>query len=56
MHRYEIQYTDVSDEGCPVFVWTCKAYDLEHAEEKFWEGPDSDGWKILSIKRVRVNA
>ncbi len=52
MKRYRIRYRDM-DECCPMFSLVLKAYDREHAEERFWDMADGDdGWVILSIERV----
>jgi hypothetical protein len=52
MHTFEIEYTDAGDSGCPIFRCRIKAYDREHAEDKFWSGEDCD-WEIVSVSRVR---
>lgn len=53
MKRFQIKYRD-ADPGCPVFSTTVKAYDRNHAEEKFLYGDeDSDGWVIVSITEVK---
>jgi len=51
--RYRVRYTDESDTGCPVFSYTCRAFNREHVEERFYDSPDADGWKIVSIERVK---
>jgi hypothetical protein len=50
LYLYAVRYTDRGDEVCPEFVWTCWAYNLEHAEDKFYE--TEEGWRILSLARV----
>jgi len=52
LYRYEIKYRDESDDS-PTFTTHTWAYNYEHAEINFAEGPDSDGWEICSISRVR---
>jgi hypothetical protein len=44
---FRIAYRDGA--GCPTFTQTCWAYDREHAEERFLDAPDADGWEIISI-------
>lgn len=51
MKRYRIRYRD-GDPGCPTFTWTTRASSREHALELFREGPDGEGWLILTIERV----
>lgn len=50
MGTFEIIYRDW-DPCSPHFKLKVKAYNREHAEEIFFEGPDDD-WKIISIKKV----
>lgn len=33
-------------------TWHTRAADARHAEERFLDGPDSDGWEILKVERV----
>jgi hypothetical protein len=48
--RFRIRYRDL-DPGAPDFSMIVKAYDREHAEEKFWDSGDGDdGWRIVSIE------
>ena len=49
---YLIRYRDDSP-GAPVFTWRTRAYSAEHAEEKFLDSPDGEGWKVLEVERVR---
>ena len=51
MNVYYIRYKDENDPGCPEFSTTIKGHDAEHAELRFYEAIDSDGWKILSVER-----
>ena len=51
--RYRVRYTDEHDDVCPVFSYTCLAFSREHVEQRFYEAPDADGWKIVSIERVK---
>lgn len=50
LYRYAITYTDRSDYGCGELVWATWAYNLEHAEEKFYA--NEEGWTIISLRRV----
>jgi hypothetical protein len=52
LYRYIVTYTDRGDVACPEFTQGVWAYNLEHAEDKFFDGEDSEGWKILSIRRL----
>ena len=52
MNRYCVTYTDLNDDGCPRFTWHCSAWDQEHAERKFYESDDDEGWVVVKIKRV----
>jgi len=48
MGDYIVTYTDDSDPGCPDFTWRVRAYDREHAEQKFWTGgPLSGDWQAV---------
>jgi hypothetical protein len=51
LYLYQIEYKDDSPES-PQFSTRLWAYNLEHAEERFYEGLDSEGWRIISIARV----
>jgi hypothetical protein len=51
--RWMIRYRDEYDEGCPIFTWLCFAFDAEHAQMKFMDDVDSEGWRIVSIERPR---
>jgi hypothetical protein len=51
--RFRVRYTDEDDDCCPIFAYTTTADSREHAERKFYEGPDPEGWKIVSIERIR---
>lgn len=53
MHRYVIRYRTANDPCCPDFAWHCRAHSIEHAIERFCEGPMSEGWLLLDIERVR---
>jgi hypothetical protein len=50
MKTFVVRYRDATDEGCPVFSCIIKAYDQEHAEDKFCETPSNDGWEIVSVE------
>ena len=51
LYRYVVTYTDRSDPGCPEMTWHCWAYNLEHAEDKFYSS-DDDGWSIINLRRL----
>lgn len=51
LYLYEVAYRD-GGAGEFSATWRCYAYDAEHAQEKFLEGPDADGWEMLGAKRV----
>lgn len=51
---FVVKYTDECDPASfGSAEWRCFAFDAEHAEMKFLESEDSDGWKILSVGRPR---
>lgn len=52
LYLYEVTYTDPSDDGIGQLTQRIWAYNLEHAEEKFYEAPDAEGWRIVSLARV----
>ncbi len=54
MKRYRIRYRD-PDPGCPVFSYIVRAYDREHAEERFYETNDGDDWQLVSITELKEN-
>jgi hypothetical protein len=56
MKRYRIEYRDDSDPGCPTFTTHVKAYDREHAIERFLSTPDGEGWEILKIEVAKPKA
>jgi hypothetical protein len=47
MKRYKIVYKDY-DPGCPDLSLIVRAYNEEHAIDKFYA--DDDDWQIISIK------
>ena len=51
LYRYVLEYTDPSDPGWGRQEWKTWAYNLEHAEDRFYEGEDSAGYKILQLRR-----
>lgn len=51
MHRYQIRYRDDSDES-PIFSMIMLAYSKEHAEEKFYNDDDDDGWVLVSVSKL----
>lgn len=52
MKRYVIRYRDEAPES-PIFTVKTFAYSVEHAEEKFFDAPDAEGWVIVSIAADR---
>lgn len=57
LYRYEITYRDYTTYNeigydATQRVW---AYNIEHAEEKFYDAIDADGWRAVSIRRVNEN-
>ena len=61
MYRYRIKSTGHSSRRfgvCEVCGGHCaevKAYDREHAEERFWDlgDPSDDGWKVLKVDLLK---
>jgi hypothetical protein len=52
LFRYAIEYRDAYDPCCPIFTQHTWAYNLEHAEDRFFDAPDAEGWEILSLRRL----
>ena len=52
LYRFRIVYRDQHDPASPDFDWYTWAYDPNHAEDNFLDS-DDEGWRILSINRVR---
>ncbi len=52
LYLYKIEYKGKDDPASPVFDMRIWAYNLEHAEDKFYGGADSEGWTIISLTRV----
>lgn len=52
LYRFRIKYRDRFDPGSPDFDTFTWAYDQSHAEDRFLDS-DDDGWKIISIDKVR---
>ena len=53
--RFIVRYRGSEDKQGPVFEWRCYAFDVEHAEMKFWDsGAAEDGWEIVSTDRPRT--
>lgn len=50
LHRYRITYRCALDPGCPDFAMVVRAYDIRHAEERFFDSDDQD-WTIVRIER-----
>jgi hypothetical protein len=51
LYRYVITYTDKSDPGFGEMTWHAWAYNLEHAEEKFFD--QDEGFSIVNIRRLQ---
>ena len=49
MRRYIIRYRD-EDPCSPTFSVKLFAADRARAEERFFDGPDAEGWVIVDIK------
>lgn len=47
--RFAVAYEDSCDQMNRGIAYYC-AYDWEHAEEKFYDSADSDGWVVTSVK------
>lgn len=47
LYLYLVHYRDRNDHACPIFTWRTWAYDAAHAEERFTESDDDDGWTIV---------
>lgn len=60
LRKFRITFRD-SDPAAPVDRMTTRAYDREHAEEKFWDsiadsfGEGDDGWTILKIEQLSAD-
>ncbi len=52
LYRYKISYRDSGDTGCPVFSYSLWTYNQEHAQDKFYDSEDADGWEIITISVV----
>lgn len=51
MRRYAVTYAcDTDPKGLEPMVCHVKAYDAEHAAEKFYNSDDGEaGWRVLSV-------
>lgn len=54
LYRFAVTYQDDGGDPGSRNIWSCWAYSGEHAEEKFLDSPDAEGWEVLSVKRVRA--
>jgi hypothetical protein len=54
LYLFRVVYRDKYDPGFGQDSWHTWAYDEEHAENNFWEGPDAEGWEIVSVNRVKA--
>lgn len=53
LYRFKIIYRDRVDAGSSDFDTYVWAYDAEHAEDKFFDSPDDDGWEIVLLSKVK---
>lgn len=55
MKPFKLTFTDCDTEPQ---TWFCRAYDSEHAADKFWESWESEGGaegvKLLSVQQIRT--
>lgn len=52
--RYGVEYghEGFGEADTVIGVWTCRAYDMEHALEKFHDSDPDAGWKAFRIARI----
>jgi hypothetical protein len=48
LYKYKMEYEDPYEPGFGRSSWYCYAYNKEHAEEKFYDAGDDDGFEIVS--------
>ena len=53
LYRFKIIYRSDHDPGFGQDEWFTWAYDVEHAEDKFYESDDDGWWRIVSTSKVR---
>jgi len=53
LYLFRIRYKDRWDPAFGEDVWRTWAYDSEHAQDRFHEADEDEGWEILSIEKVR---
>lgn len=53
LRDFVVHYRDAGA-GSPEFMSAVRAYDAGHAEERFHESCDDDGWVIVSVKMRRT--
>jgi len=53
LYLFRIRYTDAHDPAFGEDAIRLWAYDADHAEQRFVEA-DDEGWKVLSVERVRA--
>jgi hypothetical protein len=51
LKRYAIRYRD-PDPACPIFVWYTKAYNRQHARDRFVESCGDDGWEDAIVESI----
>lgn len=49
---FEVTYRG-EEQDAPTNTWRCRAFDADHAEDKFVCGSEDDGWRVLSVRQVR---
>jgi hypothetical protein len=52
LYRFKVRYKDPYDPAFGVADWYTWAYDATHAEERFYETGEDEGWKVVSVDKV----
>jgi hypothetical protein len=47
---YRVTYDDGPGSGMPEMTYLTWAYDWDHAQEKWFDGADEEGFRLVSIK------
>jgi|688.fasta_scaffold1416681_2 hypothetical protein len=53
--RYGVEYGHkgfAGESDQVVGVWICRAFDTEHALQKFFDSDDGEGWKAFRVARI----
>lgn len=53
LYLHRIVYRDRFDPDFGTDVARLWAYSSEHAEERFYESDDDEGWEVVEVTRVR---